>query len=453
MPTLNIRFDKSAFSKKDKTKVWIGFWGTGNISMGGKALKLINDGYKSGSVSKGNWYPISKLIKKGVTTTGFSGRIYICYGSPWVLETNGLPSVLNSGSKNYRRRFDKFEITFDGSPYGVADLTAIDFWSIPVSLKSTLNNQPVGQLEGIRSGTTAQQLFDRLKALSNPVQSTNTASELTSAWKNHQPPAPKINPTSAVVTKKKAFVRVVAPNTYPSMGEPTSAMFGLPFTPYNTFEAYFNHLIATFGPGTKMNAKVNGLGNGKIAHLKGNYGGSKKDHTNAGKAQTYDLEASIAADMSVTISGLGSVLGNIKMQIPKWELLNPAGSYGGNPSFHLDGSTKMVSPKNNIYGWICGDFFAGLNIGTIGSAVKIGNIEVGSMDSSTWFSQLKSSNLFGNLWPNNADFYNQWAAELINRSDAYNFAYSERFSAPQLSVDPQKMDTLHVLLENPAIIL
>ena len=40
----------------------------------------------------------------------------------------------------------------------------------------------------------------------------------------------------------------------------------------------------------------------------------------------------------------------------------------------------------------------------------------------------------------------QWAAALNPCSQAYNFAFAERFSAPQLNLNPASVDTLTVTL-------
>lgn len=163
--------------------------------------------------------------------------------------------------------------------------------------------------------------------------------------------------------------------------------------------------------------------------------------------------ATIDKDSNLTISGSGSVVGNISIYIDKWDLLNPAASYGGNPQFSLNGGEPQ-SPGNDLYAWVLGDFFAGLNIGAMGSAVTVGGALVGEMPSQEWFKQLPGQNmLFNQLWPSGVtNYWNQWAQVLNPASDAYNFAYSERFSAPQISLNPATVDTLELeLLPAPTV--
>jgi hypothetical protein len=70
------------------------------------------------------------------------------------------------------------------------------------------------------------------------------------------------------------------------------------------------------------------------------------------------------------------------------------------------------------------------------------------MTSSEWFSMVSPSGiLFDQLWPKSVtNYWNQWAQLLNSRSEAYNFSYSERFSAPLLNLDPTKVDTLTMIL-------
>ena len=129
--------------------------------------------------------------------------------------------------------------------------------------------------------------------------------------------------------------------------------------------------------------------------------------------------------------------------------MNPSGIYGANASFSLNGGTSK-KPANDVYGWITGDLLAGFNIGAIASTTEINKEKVGAMNSSDWFSKVPNSSLFSHLQSNKA-FYNQYAEILQGLSDAYNFAYSDRFAAVQISLNPAKVDTLQISLLNEAI--
>jgi len=125
-------------------------------------------------------------------------------------------------------------------------------------------------------------------------------------------------------------------------------------------------------------------------------------------------------------------------------LLNPNGIYGANAEFSLNGATS-THPANNVFGWIGGDLLAGLNIGAVGSTTLIGTTMAGALPSSDWFNKISKTSLFGNL-QSNAGYYNQYANALQSISEAYNFAYSDRFQAVQISVNPATTDTLKLTL-------
>ena len=268
------------------------------------------------------------------------------------------------------------------------------------------------------------------------------------------------SPAPALVQDKSGnFVRVIGPNSYPSFGIPNhtpTMMPGVPFTPYRGFLDYWRYLIKTFGPGTSVQPPFTSLGNGKIANVAGVFAGSGQGSGNASKKQTYELTANIDESGQLTLKGTGSVVGDIKMTITELNLLTPAAACGGAPLFSLNGAAAQP-PANDLYSWILGDFFSGLNIGALGSA-KIDpssgmSSPVGEWNSSQWFQYLpKAGLLYDKLWGEVVkDHWNRWSRVLNSRSDAYNFAYAERFSSPQLSLDATKVDTLKLTLLDAAI--
>lgn len=461
MAQLTLAFDTSS-SNVEKSNIYIGFWttqlnGTITLTSGSEALEPIRNGS-----STGKWYKLSEIESITLEATT-SGRVYVCYGDPFApastSTTAGMPSVIAPGSAAYYKRFDKFELTFDGTVYGVADLTAIDYWGIPMSLATELNGVAAGSLEGVKGDYTLTDIYNALEALSNPVQSQATATAIEAAFQaaGHALPF-TLTPSDGVVSQATQFYRIIGPNSYPNFGDPSvpnaqhpdqpGSPPGLPYTGYNTFMEYFQYLIDTFGPGKTAPAGFTGLGNGVICQLKGNYVGSSAGSGGPFDAQTYDFSVSIDNEMNVTVQGNGSVVGDQTISITKWDLLDPAGTYGGNPKISVGGAPK-ASPINNLYAWLMGDLFAGLNIGAIGSGVNVNGNIVGNLSSSDWFNEaiLPHDQLFDKLWPAGVtNHWNQWAAALNPMSDAYNFAYAERFSSPQLSIDPAQADTLTVIL-------
>lgn len=429
--------------------VSIGFVGTGSLTKkDGTALKTVGDGYGTPGFT-GNWYTYAEL-QDGISTSGFSGRIYVCYGATWVpTGTTTEPAFLPGTGDNSLCVFDKMELTFDGSQYSCADLTSIDFWAIPMNLISYKSGVQVAEVKGVKDSSSISDIQLALAALSNPVQSNATATELYNAAVAAGMKPPALNPTSAKMIGNSEFLRIVGPNSYPSFGNPAlGQMMGLPFTPYNTFEPYLNYLIKNFGPTSTKSAVIEGLGAGVIATISGSYGGNPKaPKSTLTEAQTYSFSAEIDADMNLRLVGSGGVAGSATLLIEKWDLLNPSSMYGANPEFSINGARQ--TPQNDLYGWVLGDLFAGFNTGAIGTEQKVGGEMVGAMPSSDWFSKLDSSTMFSYLWPSNSNFYNQWAEALVSRSDAYNFAYAERFSAPLLSLNPANVDTMTIQFLGP----
>lgn len=450
MSTLNITFDKSKMADQ-KVAVSIGFIGTGTIlNSKGTTLKTVGDGYTDGFA--GNWYTYDDL-KEGISTTGFSGRIYVCYGTPWApTGPNSEPAFLPGTGANSELIYDKMEFTFDGTKYSCADLTSIDYWAIPMNIVAYKDGNKKAELKGVKDTSSIENIKTTLSALSNPVQSTETATELYNEAKEAGMNPPTLSPISAKMLGNGSFLRIVGPNSYPSFGNPEeNQMMGLPFTPYNTMEAYMNHLIEQFGPNTSKGAHIKGLGAGVIGTVAGAYGGNASaPQTNLTKPQDYNFSVKIDNDMNLELVGSGTLSGEATLKISKWNLLTPAAMYGGSPQFSIGGVNQ--TPQNDIYGWVMGDLFAGFNIGAIGCPTSVNNTVVGTMDSSDWFSGLNSSQMFGNLWPDNSNFYNQYAAALVTRSDAYNFAYSERFSAPLLSLAPDSTDTMEIQFLGPVAV-
>ena len=131
------------------------------------------------------------------------------------------------------------------------------------------------------------------------------------------------------------------------------------------------------------------------------------------------------------------------------DLINPDGIYGANAPFSLDGGGSQ-NPANDVYGWIAGDLFSGLNIGAVGSSTTVDGTMVGAMPSSQWF-KISNTSLFQNLQPNNPTNYNQYAATLQGLSDAYNFAFSDRFAPVLVSLNPATVDTLQISLLPEAV--
>lgn len=387
---LAIKFKNT--SGQPDSQVYIGFVGAGPLTATNKATSAPLAKSEFGSE---HWYTLDTLAQ-GVDLASFSGRIYVGYGTPWNFTHAGYePSPVAAPDPNYHKRYDKVEITYHGNPADVANATSFDYFSIPVGLN-------------VYHGGTGGTLVKSLKA--SPTSVTLEHMEAIA------------NPHAAAVVRDGGnnFVRIIGPSVYPPPP-------GLPASPYDNFDGYLNYLH-TYGQSH----------GGAIARIKGHFNG-----TGGGPApnqpQDYDFTATIDAQQNITLAGHGGQVGNHTLTFHHEELNNPAAIYGANPHFQLDGAP--MTPQNDLFGWIIADLFAGLNIGALGSTVEVNGQQVGQMESQQWFALTQR---FAALQPSQP-YYNQWAAKMSTISDAYNFAYTDRFAHVVAPLNPAEVDTLELV--------
>ncbi|MHA7056095.1 beta-1,3-glucanase family protein [Aquimarina sp. M1] len=405
--------------------------------------------------STGNWYTLTEL-SKGVTITSFSGRIYVCYNTPWSPQYKNYEPGQAVTDPNFFLRYDKMEMTFTGNPNDVADLTSIDYWSIPMTLNTYLDSSssitPVQTVSGFLQGVTAVSIYDKLKQLTTP-----TVSGLAGPGGIDGKPLPALVPGDFKKYPKgptplTSFARIIGPSSYP----PAYPLPGaIPVTPYDLFHNYLTFLHTEFGPSTKKGATIPSLGKGVIATIQGKFAGVGPNVPSTGpqSKQTYDLTATIDDNLDILLTGsVSSVTGTTTILYKSDDLMNPEGIYGGNTPYHLNGSTAAQAPGNDVYGWIGGDLFSGFSIGALGSSTNINGTMAGAMPSQDWFT-ISSSYFFSGLQPNNDTNYNRWAATLSELSNAYNFAFTDRFAHVLASLNPATIDTLEIELLNTTNVL
>ncbi|HXC57176.1 MAG TPA: beta-1,3-glucanase family protein [Rhizomicrobium sp.] len=351
-----------------------------------------------------HWYKLSDL-PKGISISRFvGGRIYFCYGRPWEFERSGYePSPAVSGDANYFRRYDKMELTYTPIKWDVADTTSFDYFSIPLALNSWRGGLAGTRVAAVTASTT-DKVVPALDALTNGAAHVKDP-------------------------KTGAFVRVIGPGVYPPLP-------GRPISPYDNFESYFEYLQGSYAP---AHGNV-------VARIEGWFGGvGEAPVTDPTRAQDYAFTAAIDAGLNITLTGAGTLIGERTIRLGRDALLAPDGMYGSNPHFSIDGA-KPAPPANDIYGWMVGDLLAGLNVGAVGSTVRLAGTAVGEMASQDWF---KLKEYFGALQPKHPKNYNQWAATMSPLSQAYNFAYTDRFAHVVATLNPEPpvaVDTLEVVI-------
>ncbi|MGH6872028.1 MAG: beta-1,3-glucanase family protein [Rhizomicrobium sp.] len=356
-----------------------------------------------------SWYTLDTLSKGISATLIGGGRMYFCYNTPWTFQRAGYePSPVSASDPNYYLRYDKMELTYTGAPADVADTTSIDYFAIPLAL-NVYSGGTGGTLVGSVAGpSTSNAVIAALGGLTNPANAAVVRAQGTNA-----------------------FARAIGPGVYPPPP-------GLPASPYDDFTTYLKYLANTYGP-------ANG---GTIATIAGHFSGTPPFATPQTQGQDYTFNATIDAGLNITLKGNGTVVGNHTLLYTKAQLTAPDGIYGANPLFSIDGG-KASNPLNDVYGWITGDLLSGLNIGAVGSTVSASGTPVGKMPSSQWYNTKVLSQYFGKLQPANPLNYNRWAGAMAPLSQAYNFAYSDRFAHVTATLNsgaPAHVDTLQIVI-------
>jgi len=174
---------------------------------------------------------------------------------------------------------------------------------------------------------------------------------------------------------------------------------------------------------------------------------------------------------------------------PNAFMLDPTGVVGSNANylykFYPQGTPDPgysqtnpygLGPQNNVLTQAVGDLFAGMNIGALGSTVKLQNqlvingttypvgTVVGSMKSQDWFSLGTAMNsatgslgsvydwYFGYL-QSSSEYYNKYAEAAYLLTDAYGFAYSDRIQGGRVAISwnaklttPPPIDTIVITI-------
>jgi hypothetical protein len=439
------------------TPIYIGFANDPNMvitnNSDGSTINSCN--YNLGSDGQGTWYSLSDLSTGVAISSYTSGRIYVCYGQNWTIpSTSGAgyePGFNAVTDANFFLRYDKMEITYDGTnATGGADMTSIDFWSIPMSINGTLSGNDVCSFSGLLNNATAQEVYTALDAITYPNQPSGVTGPGGPDGNTLPACVPggyvQFSPKSPVPTN--TFCRILGPSVYPPFSPAPS---GIPVFPYDTLEAYLQNLLLQFGPNTPVINNINNLGNGIVANISDQFLGSGAATGPQFEAQAYSLTATIDSNQMITLKGTGSVVGAITMTITAQDMLNPTGIYGCNANYTVNGT--YTTPQNDLYGRIAGDFLAGLSIGAVGSMVAVESIAVGSLPvgwqlSSAWWN-IPTNKLYANLQPKNA-FYNEYSAIMSSFSQAYSFPYSDRFANNPL-MNLSTIDTLNIVLEDAVV--
>ncbi len=331
-------------------------------------------------------------IGSGISLQSFSGgRIYFSLGAP--LTGTGDPEPINKTVANWGTRFDKIELTYSQSNHsGVANLTAIDYFAIPLSVRTyggdTAAGTPLAALTYQSPGYT---VASNLAALSG-----NDAAVL-------------LNDSQG------RFLRVLGPTLSHTGAYP-------PFAPYIT-------AVRTSGQATRIT--------GLYSHA---------PQSVATTTQRYDFTATFDAQGNLRLAGGGisyaggaTVGSGHVIVIAAADLA--AGIYSANPPYTVDGAAANIG-NNDVYSAVVRDILTGYALGFVGSTTTDPRTGVAFKDepSENWWS---SSQAFSYL-QSSPTYYDQYAAYLQTISGAYGHPFSDRWQTVQVSLDPSTVGTLEI---------
>jgi hypothetical protein len=248
------------------------------------------------TVSPNNTAVASGASADFALTAAEAGRLYISLDR--ALQSDA-PDGANPADPDYRTRFDKVELTYDQG--GKANLTAVDFYGLPLVLETSVQGLTVEHLT-LAAGQTGQTL----------------AAALTAA---------AADPNAATVRNAAGteVVRILSPVKCPAA--------------YARFDSYLAGL------------------DGATLDLTGTYYGSP--------SQTYAYTGAIASDaITLAGAGHTLRVPMASLQYDAADTVGHNGIYTCNGAYTVDGSTRHVA-DNDLYAAVYRDLVAGFNLGFV----------------------------------------------------------------------------------------
>ena len=319
------------------------------------------------------------------------GVAYISLGVAMTDNRSNQPSFLNTSDADYYKRWDRFEITFNGNPADVADLTGINSFAIPLSIKTYGD-----------SGTTLRE------TLGYSVYGDTMISLLKAAATN----------SSAVLKDiSNEFLRVVGPTSYgnPSIG------------PYLPFDDYVNSIITSSDP----------------IFVQGQY--SNDGSIPRKKTQIYTFTNTFDIGGNLVMDGGGDIVG-MEHTIIISNAIFAYNLYANNPPYFVDGTNSNFA-DNDVYSAAVRDLLAGFAIGYVGSTVLDPVTGVAFKDefSKHWFDDNQPL-AFSDV-QTNGNYFNKYAEVFWRNSDSYGFPFSDKLhKSVQAGLDPATVDTIEIVV-------
>lgn len=336
-------------------------------------------------------YSFAQLGNGVSLSTLWGGVVYVSLGKAMTDNRTDAPSFLNFTDADYSTRWDRFEITFHGSPYDVADLTGINAFAVPIAIKTYGDG-----------GTTHRQ------TLGYTVDGDTMISLLT---------ATATNDSAVLKDGSGDFLRLVGPTTYdaPTIG------------PYPPFDDYVDSVIAS-GEDILIQDQFSGI---NISPATSN--------------QIYTFTNTFDASSNLVMNGSGTIVGGGHTIIVSNSIL-AYHIYANNPPFTVDG-IGWTFDSNDVYCAALRDVLAGFAIGFVGSTVTNPNTGQPFKDEycEHWYAATQPL-AFSDVQPVNP-YYNAYAEVFWKYSDSYGFPFSDRLhKTVQASLDPATVDTVEIVV-------
>ncbi len=395
---LNIYFDTSAY----RENVWIVIKGPFTGSYNGTNYNLGAGNNSSGIALVGDSVPLT-------VTNANSSAIFVCYDNPSTFPSSGEPYYFNS-----TLRYQPFELTMTNAVSDNGNLTAINYFTAPLSIAS-YQNDPIAQ-----PGQTPLQRIG-WKAGTGVIAS----------WFS----SPAINASNAAVTANGKIIRYIGPSSY----DPNNASLPNPWPSFLPYTQAINAASTTFNLNNSVQYNLNN--------------GTNVFHLNL--TASAEADGSLSATGSITVSILNSqaaptVYSNVAVSVPATAPASfNAVIYGGN---NIDYTEHTTFPDHALgYATITGvtDFktyvgnsytppagadpympytqFMDFIFGELATSLLGGFVlsPYGSQPSSSWWTLGKAFSLV----QSNPNYYNKYANVVytLSNNEVYSTSYTDRF--------------------------
>jgi uncharacterized protein (TIGR03437 family) len=411
------------------------------IAFGGSGTLAGQNLSNGAPLQKGVAYELRNL-SSGVAITQFTGgRVYVSLGSQLQSpgESNGFLANFSDPSKaDFTTRWDQVELSFQagssGAGEGMANLTAREFFGIPLRLKSSWAAYYPANLSWRTGSDRVMEALARMSGKSLLTARNQGGTVVTGAN----------GVTVNGITD--GVVRVLGPN---------GAKYSLAAGDANAWQAPEAYLSYLRSGNTKRR------GQPVYTNLAGNNG-----VLSGGKLQTYDLKAWIA-NKNDGLGGAPIYIGDLVIdgttdqggQKTPFSLFVRAADVTASAFYGARAKYTVVqgSDTNGIGERVVTDYMAGMNLGLVGSLVDnpgLPGTAMGDSPSWTWFGNrpdgvnvppLSVANAFSYAQPNNPGHYDQYASYLAGVGDAFAFPYSDRIQFPSALLGDGSSVTLSIL--------